>query len=497
MKVTLTVIKGPHQGRVFTFSEHDNFIVGRGKQAHCRLPIEDKYFSRHHFLVEVNPPRCRLLDLCSTNGTRVNDRKVQSVDLHDGDLIKGGITTIRVAIQEYEAASTLAKPKDDSDRPGPKEDRALGSEPEPPPGLEPEPAWSRFPVSTQVLAESPRTPEAPACAGLGVEPACPLDSPTWRPPGCGPEVSQCRVCGKSVTDPWDGPEASVCSECRDQIGRQDQPIGGYRIVRELGRGGMGVVYLALREQDANLVALKAIVPEVTASRTDVKRFLREADILRQLDHPHIVSFRGMGEASGRIYFAMDYVPGIDAARLLRDHGPLPIPRAVDLACQMLEALEYAHGRKFVHRDIKPSNLMVKQVHGPDFALLADFGLARVYQASRMSGLTMTGDFAGTPAYMAPEQLTHFREATPASDIYSAGATLYSLLTGCCVIDLPRRMDQALLKILQEDPVPIHSRRQDIPSDLARDLHRSLSRDPRKRFSTAGAMREALTKHQGR
>ena len=148
--------------------------------------------------------------------------------------------------------------------------------------------------------------------------------------------------------------------------------------------------------------------------------------------------------------------------------------------------------KFVHRDIKPSNLLVKQVDGRDFALLTDFGLARVYQASRMSGLTMTGDFAGTPAYMAPEQITHFREATPATDIYAVGATLYNLLTGSCVFDLPRRMDLALLKILQDEPVPINSRRKDIPRALARIVHTALAKDPRKRFATAGAMRNALT-----
>src|SRR5262249_27831717 len=157
----------------------------------------------------------------------------------------------------------------------------------------------------------------------------------------------------------------------------------------------------------------------------------------------------MGESNGRIYFAMDYIPGLDTAQLLGAHArPLPIRRAVELICQMLEALEYAHTRKFVHRDIEPQNLLVKQIEGQDFALLTDFGLARVYEASRMSGLTMTGEVAGTPAYMAPEQITHFREAVPATDLYAAGATLYTLLTGSAIFDLPRPMNLALLKILQ-------------------------------------------------
>ena len=98
MNVTLTVIEGPHQGSSFTFRDHDNFIVGRSKDAHFRLPLKDKYFSRIHFMVEVNPPSCRLMDMASLNGTFVNGDRVTTVDLHDGDVIKGGQTFITVAI---------------------------------------------------------------------------------------------------------------------------------------------------------------------------------------------------------------------------------------------------------------------------------------------------------------------------------------------------------------------------------------------------------------
>jgi serine/threonine-protein kinase len=255
---------------------------------------------------------------------------------------------------------------------------------------------------------------------------------------------------------------------------------------------MGVVHLALREESGDLVALKTIIPEVSVSEKDIQRFLREADILRQLDHSHIVAFRDMGESNGRIYFAMDYVPGTDAAQLVREYGgPLPIPRAVQLVCQMLEALQYAHDRKFVHRDIKPSNLLVKSVNGQDFALLTDFGLSRVYEASRMSGLTMTGDLGGTPEYMAPEQITHFREAKPHTDQYSAGATFYFLLTGLAPYDLRGRIEQRLLTILQDNPVPIRKRRPDIPEKLASVVHRALAREPNMRFPDLKAMRAAL------
>src|SRR5262249_31418884 len=157
---------------------------------------------------------------------------------------------------------------------------------------------------------SPQETLPPIIPAIGVEPARAPTYSTWAPQGGKPELSACRVCGQLAAGLGSGWEASVCPECQDRIRRQDQPTPGYRIIRELGRGGMGVVYLALREQEGDLVALKAIIPEMAVSEKDVQRFRREAEILRQLDHPHIVAFRDVGEAAGRVYFAMDYVPGI-------------------------------------------------------------------------------------------------------------------------------------------------------------------------------------------
>ncbi len=200
----------------------------------------------------------------------------------------------------------------------------------------------------------------------------------------------------------------------------------------------------------------------------------------------------MGESGGLLYFAMDFVRGTDAAKLLKDQGgPLPVNRAVGLVLQLLDALAYAHDRGFVHRDIKPSNLLVIEGSGRDVVKLADFGLARVYCASRLSGLTMQGDMGGSIAFMAPEQLTNFRESKPAVDQYAAGATLYTLLTGRFIHDLPRALQRQILMVLQDDPVPILSRRRDLPRDLAEVIHRSLARAPRDRFTDVTTMRSAL------
>ncbi len=460
MRISLRVMAGPNEGQVFTFDCHDTFIVGRSRRAHFRLPPRDQYFSRVHFMVELNPPRCRLLDLNSTNGTYVNDRAVAGIDLQDGDQIRAGKTILQVSFEKSEEDSAAVPP---------------------------------------VVSEL-ESAQGPAPASNGQATPCPSSA---APPTKGqashsmPVIGSlsCRVCDAAMSMPGSSPTQAVplCAACREQIQKQPQPIAGYKITRETGRGSMGVIYQALRVADGSLVALKTIRPALAASQTEVERFLREARILRQLDHPHIVAFREMGESNGLLYFAMDYVKGTDARALLQSHGPLPIARAVGLVCQLLEGLEYAHGRQFVHRDIKPGNMLLTEVNGREVVKLADFGLARVYQVSTLSGLTLMDDIGGTVAYVAPEQLTRFREAKPPADQYAAAATLYNLLTDRLVFDLPRNVKQQLVMILEENPVPIRSRRPEIPDELAKVIHRSLAKEPKKRFPDVGAMRKALLK----
>jgi serine/threonine-protein kinase len=439
--VILTVIEGPHQGRAFTLTGHETFLVGRSVRAHLRLPDKDRYFSRVHFLLEVNPPRCRLLDTGSRNGTYINEQRVSEADLLDGDRIKAGHTILRVSIGGGTENQTLAP-----------QQPATAFEP---PSLPP-----------------PLPPLPPTAAHITVP--------------AGPGVSVCRACPAATA-----PSDVLCPDCRNRVNAWPQLIPGYELVRELGRGGMGVVYLGLRTTDTAAVAVKTLHPTASASKAEVARFLREASVIRELDHPHIVSFRDIGNADGLLYFVMDYVCGTDAGWLVAEHGPLPIPRAVGLVCQLLQALDYAHAKGFVHRDVKPPNLLVTQEGGRDHAKLADFGLARVYQASRLSGLTMSGEVGGTPAYMPPEQVTNYRDALPATDLYAVGATLYHLLTGRHVYDMPPEPALRLLMILEQDPIPIQRRRPDIPEGLAAVIHRSLAREPADRFPSAQAMRKAL------
>ena len=400
MKVTLTVSAGPHLGQSFAFEQHDTFLVGRGEDVHFRLP-DDPSLSRKHFLVEVNPPLCRIQDLKSRTGTRVNGLKVESAELKHGDIIQAGQTAFQVAVdraEEFDPNATVE------------------------------------PLTT--------AQHEPAFAGH-MEDGFPH-------------------------------------------------VPKYEVRREIARGGMGAVYEAVRRADGLVVALKTLAPAVSPTRLAVERFLREARILQDLHHEHIVTFYEMGEVNRLLWFAMEFVPGMDASRHVKQHGPMEVGEACRIELQLLDALIYAHAKKFVHRDIKPGNLLLAP--GADGRLavkLSDFGLARTYQASQLSGLTITGTSGGTPLYMASEQVRNFRNVKPPADQDSAAATLYFLLTGQPILDATGESVSVMLRVLEGELVPVRKRRATVPDGLAQVIHRALSRYPEDRFPDVHAFAKSL------
>lgn len=398
MKLQLTIIAGPHQGREFEFDGRDTFLVGRTKDAHFQLSFDDPYFSRRHFLVEVNPPRCRVIDLNSRNGILLNGARVQTAELADGDEIAAGHTVFKVC----------------------------------------------------VIASEPDEKEA-------------LDRP-----------------GDPVAD------NATCDYQPLSSG-----VPGYRFHCELGRGGMGVVYRATRERDGLPVAVKTILPAAGTSRKQIDRFLRECIILGQLEHPNVVAFREFGEAGGLIFLVMDWVDGPDLGARLKATGPVDVRTAVRMVCQMLAGLAHAHAKGVVHRDIKPSNILIGRDGTKRVAKLADFGLARVYESTRISGLTMQGEIGGTPAFMAPEQVTHYRQVQPTADQYSAAATLYTMLTNRYTHDWPKDIGAQIAHLVTAAPTPIGERRPDLPAELAEVIHKALSREPEDRYPDVTALRREL------
>jgi serine/threonine-protein kinase len=254
---------------------------------------------------------------------------------------------------------------------------------------------------------------------------------------------------------------------------------------------MGIVYLARRDADRGDVAIKTIVPAGAATKKNLDRFLREAGILRELTHPNIVKFLDLGVAGSLLYFAMDYVAGTDAERLLQERGPWSVRSAAKVAIEVLKALHFAHEQGFVHRDVKPSNILLGRGQGGYAVMLADFGLARVYEASQLSGLSGDGEFGGTPAYMPPEQITNYRNVGPPADQFALAATLYRLLTGQFIYNFGEDGLPKIAHVLEGRIIPIRDRRSDLPEELASAIHRAMERKPAKRFGSCAEFAEGL------
>jgi len=431
MRVTLKVIEGPHKGRTFTFDQPDTFLIGRAESAHLCLP-EDKYFSRHHCLLEISPPQVFLRDLGSTNGTYVNGVKVETAHLKNGDKIQGGKTVLEVEVSV--------------DSP-----------------LETGETMSSLPSVVKV---------------------------------------NCLNCGCSVQAEASSPDAKlsyICEMCRIKLKNNPETLPGYQMIKVLGQGGMGSVILATSIANGRPVAIKTLLPEVAVSEQSLKRFMREIEVVSALRHPNIVAYIEHRVHNGVIYLVSEFVNGIDAGKLAKQRGGrLNYKEVVLIMEQILSALDYAHRLGYVHRDIKEQNILVSGEYPKYVAKLTDFGLAKSFKQTGMSGVTMVGDVAGTIVYMPPEQIRNFKEVRPPTDIYAAGMTAYVLLTGTHALDVSLTAGIAeIVKAIFDKPiVPVIIRDRTVPPSVAEVVEKALSKDPRKRWKTAGEMRQALLQAAG-
>lgn len=265
----------------------------------------------------------------------------------------------------------------------------------------------------------------------------------------------------------------------------------YRVVREVGHGGMATVYLAEDLKYDRRVAVKVLKPEL-ATALGPERFVREIQIAAVLAHPHILPLYDSGEAEGFAYYVMPFVEGETLrARLAREHQ-LPIDDAVRIVQEVADALDYAHGLGVVHRDIKPENILFVGRH----AVVADFGVATAVQAGNdTSQLTESGSSVGTPKYMSPEQALGQDDIDGRSDTYSLGCVLFEMLSG----DPPFTASnpQALIAKKLTEPVPrLSNLRETVSPGLEASVHRALSRLPADRFVSTGEFAAAAAKGAG-
>lgn len=444
----LIVCAGPLNGKIYSFDSHNAFIFGRLEECHCCI-LNDAWVSRRHFIIEVNPPDMRIRDLGSLNGTYVNDRKIGSrekseameqgqnrkspeVDLKDGDIIKVGQTVLAVQINAE---------------------------------------WASGPIL-------------------------------------------CARCGKDVAYEFGGRKlgAYICINCRQSIQvdpalihlhifakadakapvKEGLPvIAGFQIKRSIGAGSFGTVYLAERESDRKQVAIKVMLSRVAVDKVARRKFFKEIDLLKNLQHRHIVTISDSESAGSVFYFVMEFCPGGNVAEFMEHNGGKLKPAvALPIMVQALEGLAYAHSQGIIHRDIKPSNILLAGTPSDLVTKVADLGLAKNFEKAGFSGMTLTGAFAGTPIFMPKEQLLNYKYVKPVADVWSIGATFYNMLTG----QLPREYSKGcdpLEVILRGEIIPINKRDPDIPRNLAMVLDKAIQANPDDRFQDAGEMVAAL------
>ena len=259
----------------------------------------------------------------------------------------------------------------------------------------------------------------------------------------------------------------------------------YRLERELGRGGMAVVYLATDLKHGRQVALKVLRPELTPA-LGAERFEREIAIAARLQHPLILGLHDSGSAAGMLYYAMPYVVGETLRARLRREVQLDVGEAVRIAGQVAEALAHAHAAGVIHRDIKPENILLSDGH----ALVADFGIARALDAAGGAALTETGLSLGTPCYMSPEQGMGGRALDGRSDLYALGCVLYEMLVGEPPFTGPTT--QTILARHAVDPVPsLRTVRPTVSAALEAVIARALAKVPADRFASVSEFRAAL------
>lgn len=304
---------------------------------------------------------------------------------------------------------------------------------------------------------------------------------------------QCTACQSAL-----GEDALFCSYCGAAVpvapaaegdplrkALETKLLGQYRLVRLLGRGGMGSVYLARDLTLDREVAIKVVKTDAD-SREVFDRFRREARTAARLSHPNIVPLHAFGEVEGMPYVVMGYVRGESLATRLRRDGKLPEDEGRRVLAEIADALDHAHRQGVVHRDVKPDNVLLEDESGR--ALLTDFGVAKAL--GKGDTLTRAGSIVGTPHYMSPEQAAGRGDIDGRSDIYSLGVMAYAMLAGRLPFEGGTAAD-VLTKHLTQEPPPLRSLATALSDSTAQVVDRCLAKDPARRWSDARSLKLAL------
>ena len=427
MKIECNILTGPLKGQHIAFDQYTKISIGRSPKAYFSLG-KDRQASRFHCIIEIAPPcNCFLRDLNSSNGTFLGRTSDNTQDVSFQKVMEVHLQNGDF-IKVGESIFQIC--------------------------------WEQNKQATQ---------------------------------------SKCEKCGVAITTEqyargeaslWEG--VHLCAACRGNgelpVGRE---IGPFMIVRKLGSGGMGIVYLVQHKATNHFFAIKMLRPNIQPTEDQVKRFLREASFGSQLQHPHIIRYYKPGYAAGNFfYIPMEYVPGTDFEDYLATlQRPLTFQEADVPVMQILEAVAYLHSKNIVHRDIKPSNLLVITKEQQLEVKLSDFGLAKNYEEAGLSGITLSQHVLGTMEFLAPEQCYGSRDVDPRADIYSLGATIYYLLTRRLIYD-DQKDSHLAVKVLINEPVPIRQANSQVPEEIAFTIMRCLKKEPGERFQTVAELTQS-------
>jgi len=312
-----------------------------------------------------------------------------------------------------------------------------------------------------------------------------------------PELAKGVAYRETITPPTaalPGEADSANTSVGDTVGAEDgtqaqalqhDRVGNHEIIREIARGGMGVVYEATHLNLKRVVALKMVLAGKWASEAELGRFMLEAKAAAKLKHPGIVAIYDMGEFDGQPYFSMEFVPGSSLYDLIQEK-PMGAREAAAYIKSISEAIEYAHQHGVLHRDLKPENVMVDP---SGQTKITDFGLAK--QLGEDSELTASGQIMGTPAYMAPEQaLGELDRIGPHTDVYALGGILYALLIGRPPF-AAKNVRDLLMQVIEQEPVSPRTINPTVPIDLDTICLKSLEKEPEKRYRSAQELADEL------